>query len=135
MYRVFLYFKRGTAINILYHCYRIITCITFIIIDASDMELLVNDSVLTTSLEAVTSNKATTVDHNISSQKMENIGKEPVIRLGIEHKLMIVFSLLLMSVLIAYLIVTFYEYSMSYETYEHSHIVYYSEGSIVNFRL
>lgn len=106
-----------------------------IIIDASNMESLLNATVFTTSLEAVTSNNATTVDQNISSQKMENIGGKPVIRLRIEHKLMIVFSLLLMAVLIAYLIVTIYEYSMSYETHEHSYIVYYSEGNIVNFRL
>jgi hypothetical protein len=99
------------------------------------METLFNATTLTRSLETVMSNRTTTVGHRISRHVVKNIKKEPVAQLRIEHKLIIVFAVILMVVFIAYFILTLYEYCLRNEAHEHAHLVYYGEGSTVNVRL
>jgi hypothetical protein len=98
--------------------------IFILIIDTSQLELLLDTTLVTPSLQAV------------SSHVIKNIGKETVTQLRIEHKLIITFAVLLMVVFAAYLTLTLYDKCtcMRNEADEHPHLVYYVERSTINNR-
>jgi hypothetical protein len=68
----------------LYNCILIpvSVCIFILIIDTSQVELLLDTTLVTPSLQAAKGSRATTVGRRFSSHVIKNIGKEPVTQLA-----------------------------------------------------